>query len=194
MAKVETKDHRIANRPLYSRVSYLVQAATYFQSVHARTTLTQDSESVLSRATVPLKNDNVHMTDNQETTSRTSQALPNACRLEDNSSRSQTLVGVEQIPLPLSTQRYLTSQLRAVASKGQIRLARQMKHRFCKKCLVILDDTTSTRRIENNSRGGKKPWADVCVVKCVSCNSVKRYAIGAERQVARTARAMKGEA
>ena len=194
MTRAEIRAHKIGNRPLCSRVSYLLQAATYFQSVHTRTMPSLVNETVHFNTPVSLKSDNIHTTDDQEAPGRTSRALRNACSVQDNSLQPQAVFGVEQVPLQLNTQRHLISQLRAVASKGQIQLARQVKHRFCKKCDAILDDTTSSCMIENDSKGGKKPWADVCVVKCLSCNAAKRCPIGAARQVSRSTRAMKGEA
>jgi ribonuclease P protein subunit RPR2 len=37
-------------------------------------------------------------------------------------------------------------------------------------------------QIENLSKGGRKPWADVLVVRCRVCGFVKRYPVGARRQ------------
>jgi len=41
---------------------------------------------------------------------------------------------------------------------------------------------TSIIRLENKSKGGRKPWADVLVVECQRCGLERRYPVGQERQ------------
>lgn len=86
--------------------------------------------------------------------------------------------------------RHLTSHLRAVSLRSQIRLTSALKKTICKRCdTLLIPESTSTNRLENKSRGGKKPWADVLVVACKACGHVKRYPVGAKRQRSRTERA-----
>jgi ribonuclease P protein subunit RPR2 len=78
--------------------------------------------------------------------------------------------------------RHLLTQLRAVSLKSQIRLAPEMKHTVCKRCSsLLIAGKTSIERIENESRGGLKPWADVLIIKCDFCGTTKRFPVGARR-------------
>lgn len=86
--------------------------------------------------------------------------------------------------------RHLNSHLRAISLRSQIRLTSAFKNTICKRCdTLLIPESTSTSRLENKSRGGKKPWADVLVVTCKACGHVKRYPVGAKRQRSRTERA-----
>jgi len=83
----------------------------------------------------------------------------------------------------------LTSHLRAVSLKGQIRLPKELKHSFCKVCEARLIDTVNCDiMMENLSKGGKKPWVDVKVIRCRLCGTSKRFPIGAKRQTKQSAR------
>lgn len=85
---------------------------------------------------------------------------------------------------------HLISQLRSVSLKGQIRLSQAMKHSICKRCdALLVPGNTSSTRVENKSRGGKKSWADVLMVTCHSCKALKRFPVGAKRQRRRPHRA-----
>jgi ribonuclease P protein subunit RPR2 len=54
---------------------------------------------------------------------------------------------------------------------------------MCKSCnAVLVPGRTAIQRIENESKGGKKPWADVLVISCNRCGSKKRLPVGAKRQ------------
>jgi len=78
----------------------------------------------------------------------------------------------------------LVSHLRAVSLKGQVRLSPEMKRAICKRCnTVLIPGRTSTAKVENKSRGGAKPWADMVIVGCNSCGSQKRFPVGSQRQV-----------
>ena len=89
---------------------------------------------------------------------------------------------------PLSQQ--LVSDLRNVSLKAQIRLALDIKHTICKNCnTILLEGSTCSKEIENNSKGGKKPWADVMVQKCNICGLAKRFPLAARRQKRRPLRA-----
>lgn len=86
--------------------------------------------------------------------------------------------------------RHLNSHLRAVSMKSQIRLTPGFKNTICKRCnTLLIPESTSTSRLENKSRRGNKPWADVLVVACKACGHMKRYPVGAKRQRSKTERA-----
>lgn len=81
------------------------------------------------------------------------------------------------------TQTYLTSHLRSVSQKSQIRLAQDLKRTLCKRCNCYLEPSdTAIEVVENSSKGGQKPWADVKVINCKACGTVKRFPVGAKRQ------------
>lgn len=74
--------------------------------------------------------------------------------------------------------------------KSQIRLSQDVKHSICKRCSAILiPGSTSSSKVENLSRGGKKPWADVLVIECNVCSAQKRFPVGAKRQPRKNLRA-----
>lgn len=82
-------------------------------------------------------------------------------------------------PTPLS--RFYLSTARTVAQKSVLRLSPNLKQTICRRCdALLIPGTTSTHRIENNSRGGRKSWADVLVVGCNACGTVKRFPVGME--------------
>lgn len=47
---------------------------------------------------------------------------------------------------------------------------------------MLVPGQTSTAGVENQSKGARKPWADVYVVRCLVCGGVKRFPVGVERQ------------
>lgn len=85
-----------------------------------------------------------------------------------------------ELPNRLSLALSLSSDLQQVSRKGQLRLAISLKRTLCKSCnSVLIPGRTATHRIENASKGGKKPWADVLVVTCGVCAGEKRFPVGA---------------
>ena len=97
-----------------------------------------------------------------------------------------SLISAQHLPLS----RLFINHLKAVSLKGQVRLSSKMKHSICRRCdILLVPGFTSTSNLENKSRKGKKPWADVLVVTCTSCGAVKRFPVGAKRQFGRPDRA-----
>ncbi|ORY12322.1 RNAse P Rpr2/Rpp21/SNM1 subunit domain-domain-containing protein [Clohesyomyces aquaticus] len=83
----------------------------------------------------------------------------------------------------------LGSHLRAVSTKGQVRLSAEMKRSLCKACnTVLVPGKTSTHIMENKSRGGRKPWADILVIQCNFCGSQKRLPTGSNKQQGKSGR------
>jgi len=79
--------------------------------------------------------------------------------------------------------RRLTSDLRAVSLKAQLRMSPAMKHVICKNCdTLLLDGSTCKSEVENKSKGGKKPWADMLVRRCNTCGLARRYPVVVQRQ------------
>jgi ribonuclease P protein subunit RPR2 len=72
--------------------------------------------------------------------------------------------------------RHYINQMRGISTKTQQRLSIETKRSYCKRCdLLLVPGATSTEEVENESKDRKKPWADVLVVKCKACETVKRF-------------------
>ena len=77
----------------------------------------------------------------------------------------------------------LGSDLQQVSRKGQIRLSVGLKRSVCKRCnSILIPGRTATQEVENPSKGGKKPWADVLVVQCKTCDGRKVFPICPKNQ------------
>jgi len=88
--------------------------------------------------------------------------------------------------------RRLVCDLRSVALKGQSRLSPAMKHTICKKCNTqLLDGSTCSNQVENQSKGGKKTLGDVLLRICNTCGMEKRFPLAAKRQPRRPFREKK---
>ena len=151
----------IPNRPIYSRISYLYQAATY---------LSNHSESKGS--------------------SNVSQS--SECAEGDSATPGRQMSRADLAKHTLS--RRLITDLRSTSLKSQIRLSPTMKHAICKFCdSLLIEGETSSSMVENKSKGSKKPWADVLVVKCHTCGGLKRFPVQAPRQKRRPIREKESE-
>lgn len=140
----------VPNRSLYSRISFLHQAAAYLAL--PKQLAEEDSE---------------------ESTAVSSQAPPRA-----------------QTPEPLAgAARRLAADVRVISMKTKIRLSPHLKQYACKHCdTVLIEGQSCTSTVENKSKGGKKPWADVLVRKCHSCGREKRFPVDAPRPKRKTLR------
>ncbi|KAK1998207.1 RNAse P Rpr2/Rpp21/SNM1 subunit domain-containing protein [Colletotrichum falcatum] len=88
--------------------------------------------------------------------------------------------------------RRFVSDIRAVSLKAQIRPSPSLKQTMCKYCdSLLVEGKTCSTTVENLSKGGKKPWADVLVTKCKTCGNVKRFPVSAPRQKRRPFREQK---
>ncbi|KAH6618528.1 RNAse P Rpr2/Rpp21/SNM1 subunit domain-containing protein [Boeremia exigua] len=84
-------------------------------------------------------------------------------------------------PSPLALQ--LGSDLHTVSRKAQLRLSIDLKRSMCKSCnAILIPGHTATQTIVNESKGERKPWADVLVINCKRCGSKRRMPVGAKRQ------------
>ncbi len=146
----------VANRPAYSRVSFLYQAAALL----ARTSATQPAK---------------------KPTQKQGQKQDDSSSLPATSTPAQT-------PLQGMARRLLT-QMRSVARKTNMRVRPAVKHRVCKYCdTLLVEGSTCLSAVENNSRGGRKQWADLLVVTCTTCGRARRYPVSASRQPRRPLR------
>lgn len=139
MAKAGKKDKgaSVPNRPIYSRINYMYQAAAHLghKPAHAAPA-PSDGEGAGAAGT----------------------------STDDQASKV--------------TARHLVSTIKAAALKAQIRLSPEIKRTLCRFCdSFLIEGDTCTSVVENNSKGGKKPWADVLVIKCNVCGGVKRFPV-----------------
>lgn len=189
MAQDKTKAQKgLAQKHLHSRISYLYQAATYLATVADQ-----------PRARTPCADHEFQKSEsggNSQCAVATPEAvsdksLPISLMERDNRIHEINVNG-KRVLEDFALCRELVAPLRAVSLKSQIRLSPAMKHTMCKHCDVLLvPSSTSTIHIENNSRGGAKPWADVLVTTCITCGTAKRSPVGAERQLRRESRISK---
>ena len=167
MAKVKAAKGTVPNKILHSRVSYLYQAASYLAAAeqpHSGSEPTQ-FEKDTSMAT-------------------------------SNSPKPEMIIGAGPRSLtPFSEAAYrpasrrLIAELQSVALKGQMRISPTMKHSLCKRCdTMLIDGSTCSNEVENKSKNGKKPWADVLVRRCHTCGLEKRFPVAAKRQKRRPQR------
>lgn len=159
----KSKSSTIPNKALHSRVSYLYQAASYLATVQNR---------------APAQKDCNH---NENEGTQSNEHQPHMAKV------------ISQDSLQPASRR-LVSDLRAVSLKMQMRMSPAMKHTICKNCdTLLIDGSTCTNIVENKSKGGKKPWADVLVRKCTTCGFTRRFPINAPRQKRRPCRSEKLE-
>lgn len=175
----------VPNKHLHARIAYLDRAAKYLsaQSLAQSPDVTQkldtqkipnDHPLVERMSTVPagtLAIDAYHSVANK----KPSPGHPSTATFNRPSSG-----------LPLQ----LNAHLRSVAQKAQIRLSQDIKHAICKICSSpLIEGETCIRSTENLSKGGRKLWADVLVLKCCACGACKRFPIGAKKQKRKSLRA-----
>ena len=188
MAKIKTAkgSKGVPNKHLHSRISYLYQAAAYL-------TLQQKTEIFQKELKSADGHEDIKVLESAGTSSKVATASDSkvACADLDGSVLESSTSSVAPKPTkPASSglALQLSSHLRGVSLKGQVRLSRDLKRSICKCCnTILIPGCTSTTTIENQSRGGKKPWADVLVIECSTCGSKKRFPIGSKRQTRKTA-------
>ncbi|KAK5663198.1 hypothetical protein OQA88_6616 [Cercophora sp. LCS_1] len=163
MAKAKNGGGSVQNRAIYSRASFLHQAAAFLSSAQQKQ--------------APLSTQPTEMSRETPTTAETP-AIATASL--------QTVS--EGFPLQ-GVARRLATDLRSVSLKTRIRLTPAMKQTICKSCdSILIEGQTCTSSVENKSRGGRKPWADVLVRKCHTCERERRYPISAPRPPRKTSR------
>ena len=176
----------LAQKHVHSRISYLYQAATYLTNVadqsHARTSFTKDGVIKESKPSAEL----------QCAVAAPKAASDNALPIlpiEHEKRMPKIDPKAESVVKDSALSRQLVVHLRAISLKSQIRLSPAMKHTICKRCdSLLVPGSTSTSYLENNSRRGRKPWADILVTTCTACGAAKRFPVGAKRQGRRESR------
>lgn len=183
MAKAGKPNHGagIPQKHLHSRISYLYQAAVYLtaaetQRERERALPSPTSKTPANLPTTSLAFPPARLHGQQPATEPTGNAPPSPHTAHSSSPPAS--------PHPLQPNTdaiVLLTSMRAVSHKSQIRLSRSIKRSVCRRCDALLS-MHGTAQIENASRGGRKPWADVLVVKCGRCGGRKRYPVGEMRR------------
>ena len=164
MAKGKGKN---VNSHLRARLDYLHKAAAYLHST-----------------TIASKQAQIQQSDNEKREVETISARtvpqilsPSAAAIAVEKASDSVNQRQEQNfdRLPNLSRAYI-SQLRGISLKTQLRLPREVKRSFCKRCdTLLVPGVSCIQDIRNASRDGKKPWADVRVVRCTTCGTEKRY-------------------
>ncbi|KAJ5456482.1 hypothetical protein N7530_011756 [Penicillium desertorum] len=157
--KKEAKNSKNSQSHIRARLDYLHQAAAYFQG---KSTLAEDQNAKVHNNGHTSIAGHIESGDN----GRTVDTQQQVCSVNQKKT---------QEPLR-NLSRVCVSHLRAVAMKTQIRLPITLKRSVCKRCdTTLTPGVTCSRETRNASRGGKKAWADVLVVRCLSCGTEKRF-------------------
>ncbi|KAK4102091.1 Rpr2-domain-containing protein [Parathielavia hyrcaniae] len=145
----------VLNRAIYSRISFLQQAAVTLASIRHQASGSGDDDA--------------------------SSKPPVSSRATNINNLNPTEDAGSVTPLEGMSRR-LATDLRAVSLKTRIRLKPAVKQTLCKFCdSALLEGTSCTSTIENKSKGSRKPWADVMVRKCHTCGRERRYPVSAPR-------------
>lgn len=161
MAKEKGKGARgVPNKHLHARVAYLQQAAKYL-------TLRSCASNGVDHGTTPITGHD------------------NTLQLQESNQAPKIPPGTPAITrdhvsgLPT----YLSSHLRQVALKAQIRLNPSVKRSICKTCNTVqIEGETCSKYTENLSHNGRKPHAEMLVLECLACGTKKRFPTAAVRQ------------
>ncbi|KAK4954829.1 hypothetical protein LTR10_007021 [Elasticomyces elasticus] len=184
MGKEKTKTG-IPNKHIHARISYLQQAATYLTVQRERFNdagLIADRPSIVAKDEPRQRLQSLH--DEHPATS-SMEVTNEATKKNEEWKRKAGLDLPQSGGLPL----YLASHLGQIARKTQTRLHPNIKHLICRTCsAVLVIGESCTKHMENVSRGGRKPHADVLVIECTVCGAAKRFPVGAKRQKRKAAR------
>ncbi|KAL3473485.1 RNAse P Rpr2/Rpp21/SNM1 subunit domain-containing protein [Aspergillus californicus] len=142
------------NSHIRSRLNYLHKAATYLQTMKTKS----DTEGT----EIPM---NIELDEARSGLDRTVPVLSaNIPRTQD------CAAGVPQLA------RTCISQMRGVSLKSQLRLPIEQKRSLCKRCdTLLVVGMNCTEEIRNPSRGSRKPWAEVRIVRCNICETEKHF-------------------
>ena len=157
-----------ANSHIRARLDYLNKAAAFLQS----------TAQLPGPPTRDTSNDR-NADDMDLSLNNTARVVPLVTGITDQNPQNnlKTTTTTTTTPQHLTQlSRGYISQMRGVSLKTRTRLPIDVKRSFCKRCDTILTPgINSTQEIQNASRGRRKPWADVRVVRCGTCQTEKRF-------------------
>lgn len=159
MAKEKVKGAKgVPNKHLHARVAFLHQAALHLARQQCASNHSLDNGHLYQTAVPQIE--------------------------ETEASSAKKFIPAATVAVqPLGLSQHLSSHLRQVALKAQIRLDSSVKRSVCKTCsAVLIAEKTCLMYTENLSRGGRKPHADMLVLQCMACGTKKRFPTDAERQ------------
>lgn len=167
MAKKKTPG--VPNRHLYTRISFLYQAATYLSVAGEQSREATSQKAPEATAAEPIR-----------------------AELDGSEDKDRVMVGTgPPIRAAQNMSRKLLTDLRAVTLKSQIRISPDIKRTICKHCdTLLIEGQTCSSAVENKSKGGKKPWADVLVIRCHTCSREKRFPVDVQKQKRRPLRSL----
>lgn len=177
------KNKGVPNKHLHARVAFLQQAAKHLAllSLPGNATVNygnQDSDR--AAAEPPPRVPNTDSSRGNEDRTPCFATSSGDTTSETSLRRTHTHGGLA---------RQLSSHSVQVARRSQIRLEKDVKRAMCRRCnMPLIEGETSKQAIENLSRGGRKPHADVSVTECCACGAAKRLPIGATRQLRKSKR------
>lgn len=159
----------VPNKAAYCRLSFMYQAASFLAAESA-------NRGQVSDQAIPHKTDSdVQMKVDGDNVNHTN---------ADKNYRTATHTR--------NMSHRLLADFRSVSLKSQIRVSPAVKRTICKFCdTLLVEGQTCTSTVENTSKGGRKPWADVLVIKCHTCHHAKRFPVNAPRQQRRPLRTAK---
>ena len=168
----------VPNRQAHTRISFLYQAANYFASLDTGSSSNSlvdankpPQEPITSPPVYPIHDGLTNVASCRNKSSEQASESPTTTFIT-NDMRHRN---------PVSA--HLASQILSISRKGQVKVSQTMKRTICKRCNVVLrEGKTSTINLENHSRGGRKPWADVLLVTCLACGMEKRYPLGNQKK------------
>lgn len=165
MAKARVqKEAKNAKSHLKARMDYLQQAAKYLQDVHLQKRTVAGTNTINPQ----MKIANIEISEHQ--TISTASSSKDVDMVHATISQSSTMKPLTNLS------RVYTSHMRGVSLKTQTRLSVPVKRSFCKRCdAILIPEVSSTQEIRNDSRGRKKSWADVLVIRCLVCGTEKRF-------------------
>lgn len=177
----------VPQKHLHSRISFLYQAATYLASTQSAVVTSTPSDGVSLKPVGVSNGSDLRSKEVKSSTSEQATTSMASVPVRDR--------GVSHSDWPASSMResapsrQLLSHLHAVSRKAQISLSPNIKHSVCKRChTLLITGSNCHERLENLSRGSRKPWADVMVRKCLTCGTEKRTPTGIMRQAGKAKR------
>ena len=158
---------------IHSRISFLFEAATYLSNVEQESKGSKDAEAPRATPKDTVKSTGMIAARRSHDHGDTKAAGDESADSVNNMSTGTA--GLSQL---------YVSQLRSISHKSVIRLSSDMKRAMCKRCNTVLEPgSTATVITENASRNGRKPHANILVIKCNACGASKRFPDGARRQM-----------